>query len=62
MNITEIRTRAARWAEHDAAIPFRDERLVLLNGTNPEGRRPHNLVEPHQLRAANDNTENSDAA
>lgn len=63
MNITEIRTRAARWAEHDAAIPFRDDRAVLLNGTNPAGRRPRSLVEPQHLRAENDNREEtSDAA
>lgn len=63
MNITAIRRRATRWAEHDAAIPFRDDRAVLLNGTNPAGRRPRSLVEPQHLRAENDNREEtSDAA
>ena len=52
---TTIRARAARWAEHDARVPFRDERLFRMNGTNPTGRRPHSLVEPQLLRPANDN-------
>jgi hypothetical protein len=43
------------WADHDAAIPFRDPRLAKLNGTNMAGRRPHSLVDPQRLRAANDN-------
>ncbi len=67
MNIDAIRRRAARWAEHDAKIPYRDERLVRLNGTNRAGRRPHSLVEPQRLPAtvllaANDNREAADAA
>lgn len=55
--------RARRWAEHDAKVPYRDEQLVRLNGTNRAGRRPHALMEPQLLRPANDNREaDSDAA
>lgn len=43
------------WTAHDAAIPFHDDRLARLNGTNMAGRRPHSLVEPQRLRPANDN-------
>lgn len=49
--------RARRWAEHDAKVPYRDERLARLNGTSPTGRRPHGLMEPQLLRPANDNAE-----
>lgn len=56
------RARAARWAEHDARVPYRDERLFRMNGTNPAGRRPHSLVEPQLLRPANDNARAEDAA
>lgn len=60
---TTIRARARRWADIDAKVPFRDERLARMNGTNPAGRRPHSLVEPQLLRPANDNREEaSDAA
>lgn len=63
MNIDAIRRRTARWAEHDAAIPYRDERLVRLNGTNKAGRRPHSLMEPQLLRRPdNDNKDRADAA
>lgn len=62
MNIDAIRRRAARWAEHDAKIPFRDDRLARMNGTNRAGRRPHSLVEPQLLRRpANDNHPQADA-
>jgi hypothetical protein len=55
------------WTQHDAAIPFRDDRLIRLNGASPTGRRPHLLVEPERkplyvLLAANDNAERRDAA
>lgn len=57
-----LAARARRWAEHDAKIPYRDERLVRLNGTNRAGRRPHSLVEPQLLRRpANDNHPQADA-
>ncbi len=58
------RRRAERWAEPAAKIPYKDDRLVRLNGTNRAGRRPHSLVEPQLLRQpANDNREvASDAA
>lgn len=60
---TTTRARAARWAEHDAKVPFRDERLVLLNGTNPAGRRPRSFELPQLPRPANDNHKDaSDAA
>lgn len=63
MTDTTIATRrAAKWAEHDAKIPYRDERLVRLNGTNRAGRRPHALMEPQLLRPANDNQRAADAA
>lgn len=55
MDIATIRARARRWADIDAKVPFRDERLARMNGTNPAGRRPHSLVEPQLLRPANDN-------
>jgi len=48
-------TRRRDWTDHDAAIPFRDPRLAKLNGTNPMGRRPHSMMEPQRLQAANDN-------
>jgi len=60
--------RARRWADHDASIPYKDERLVRLNGTNRAGRRPHSFIETQRLPAtvllaANDNCEAaSDAA
>lgn len=59
-NTATIRARAARWAEHDARVPFFDDRLARLNGTNPAGRRPHSFLEPTRksvfaLIAANDN-------
>jgi len=58
MTDTTIATRRARrWAGHDASIPYKDERLVRLNGTNRAGRRPHALMEPQLLRPANDNAE-----
>lgn len=64
MTDTTIATRRARrWAEHDARVPYRDERLFRMNGTNPAGRRPHSLVEPQLLRRpANDNQRAADAA
>lgn len=34
------------WRNHDRGIPFRDERLMRLNGSNPAGRRPHSFIEP----------------
>jgi len=43
------------WREHDAAVHFRDPRLIRLNGTNRAGRRPHTLTEPTLRLAANDN-------
>ena len=57
---TTLRRRAARWAEHDARVPFFDERAARMNGTNRAGRRPHSLVQPQRkpvyaLIAANDN-------
>lgn len=48
------------WSAHDAKVPYHDERLARMNGTNRAGRRPHAFIEP-QLRpltalvAANDN-------
>lgn len=50
------------WTAHDDAVPFHDERLARLNGTNLAGRRPHGFEEPTlQLRctrrADNDNSE-----
>lgn len=62
MNIPAIRARAARWAEHDAKVPYFDERAAVRNGTNPAGRRPHSFLEPTRkpvfaLIAANDNVE-----
>jgi len=68
MNITAIRARAARWAEHDAQVPYLDERRARFNGTNPAGKRPHSFLEPTRkpvfaLIAANDNrSEDTDAA
>lgn len=68
MTDTTIAARARRWAEHDAKIPYRDERLVRLNGTNKAGRRPHSFIETQRkpvfaLLADNDNREaSSDAA
>lgn len=50
-------TRRRDWREHDASVPFRCPILAKLNGTNPMGRRPHSLVEPQRLQAANDNKE-----
>jgi hypothetical protein len=55
------------WSAHDAATPYRDDRLRRLNGTSPTGRRPHALAEPERLRLPradndNDNTEPKDAA
>lgn len=42
-------------------VPFRDERMARLNGTNRAGRRPHSLAEADVYRgqrvAANDNIE-----
>lgn len=62
MTDTTIAARARRWAEHDAKIPYRDDRLARLNGTNRAGRRPHSLVEPQLLRRpANDNHPQADA-
>lgn len=57
MDIATIRARARRWAEHDAKVPFRDERLFRMNGTNPTGRRPRSFELPQLLRPANDNVE-----
>lgn len=56
-----IRARAARWAEHDSRIPYFDDRLARLNGTNRAGRRPHSFLEPTRksvfaMIADNDNT------
>lgn len=55
-----IRARAARWAEHDSRIPYFDDRLARLNGTNRAGRRPHSFLEPTRksvlaMIGANDN-------
>ncbi|QKC97278.1 hypothetical protein EB231_23280 [Mesorhizobium sp. NZP2298] len=55
------------WRAHDAAIPYHNERRILLNGTNPAGRRPHTFVEPSRktvvaLLAANDNRSEDEAA
>lgn len=62
-----LKSRAERWREHDAAIPYKDERLVRLNGTNRAGRRPHSFMEPqskpvYALLAANDNQRAADDA
>ncbi|MCO5156675.1 MAG: hypothetical protein M9945_07945 [Aquamicrobium sp.] len=63
MNLAATRARARRWTEHDAKVPFRDERLFRMNGTNPTGRRPRSFDLPQLLRPANDNREDvSDAA
>lgn len=60
---TTTRARAARWADIDARVPFRDERLFRMNGTNPTGRRPRSFELPQLLRPANDNHKDaSDAA
>lgn len=55
MNIATIRVRARRWADIDAKVPYRDERLARMNGTNPTGRRPRSFELPQLLRPANDN-------
>lgn len=60
MDLTAIRARAARWAEHDAKVPFHDDRRSARNGTNPAGRRPHSFLAPTRkpvfaLIADNDN-------
>jgi hypothetical protein len=62
MDITTLRRRAARWAAHDAQVPYYDERRARLNGRNPAGKRPHSFLEPTRkpvtaLLAANDNRE-----
>lgn len=42
------------WTAHDASIPFRDDRLAKLNGTNPARRRPRSIDATREA-AANDN-------
>jgi len=61
-NTATTRARAARWAGSDASVPYFDDRLARLNGTNRAGRRPHSFLEPTRktvfaLIAANDNQE-----
>ena len=54
---TTNRRRKRDWSEHDAQIPFRCPVMVRRNGTNKAGRRPHSLMEPQRLQAANDNSD-----
>lgn len=55
--MTSTRRHRRDWRAHDAKIPFRDPVMFKLNGTNPMGRRPHSMMEPQRLTAANDNNE-----
>jgi len=64
--MTTVNARRRDWSQHDAAIPFRDERLIRLNGQprNPmrrtTGRTPV-WVEP-ELQPANQNDRKDEAA
>ena len=53
--MTTTATTRRDWSEHDAQIPFRCPVMFRRNGTNKAGRRPHSLMEPQRLQAANDN-------